>query len=293
MGGGIGAGGELSLRSREVWPFVCPCGLRYTGGAQSKELSVSSGEGRKPSLELDVEELRRRLGPVKVALIQQWIREVNGPFDALIGDQLHDGGRVLDAGCSRGDPDLPSMFRGGAVIGLDMDVLGLRANRLARACVLAPMERMPFADGSFDVVVSKWTAEHLERPEAVFREMARVLRPGGTVCLLTPNALGIFVLVSRLIPFRVKQIIKGRLFQGHEEDTFRTWYRANSVRRLNGLMAGAGLRPLRVESLPGMWTFFIFDRRAALLVRAVEGWMQRLPLLRHHAAYLMGAWRKE
>jgi SAM-dependent methyltransferase len=254
---------------------------------------VSHGAGSKPSLELEVEALRRRLGPVKVALIEQWIREVNGPFDALIAERVHAAARVLDAGCSRGDPDLPAMFHGGVVIGLDMDILGLRANHLARACVMAPMERMPFSDASFDVVVSKWTAEHLEHPEAVFREMARVLRPGGAICLLTPNALGLFVLVSRLIPFRLKQIIKGRLFQGHEEDTFRTWYRANTVRRLNHLMAQAGLCPLRVESLPGMWTFFIFNRRAALVVRALERGMQRLPVLRHHAAYLMGAWRKE
>jgi hypothetical protein len=61
----------------------------------------------KESLALDVEELRRKLGPVKVALIEQWIREVNGPLDAAIAAAMPPDAIVLDAGCSRGDPDYP------------------------------------------------------------------------------------------------------------------------------------------------------------------------------------------
>jgi ubiquinone/menaquinone biosynthesis C-methylase UbiE len=43
---------------------------------------------------------------------------------------------------------------------------------------------LPFLDGSFDVVVSRFAAHHFERPDAVVSEMARCTRPGGHVALV-------------------------------------------------------------------------------------------------------------
>jgi ubiquinone/menaquinone biosynthesis C-methylase UbiE len=40
---------------------------------------------------------------------------------------------------------------------------------------------LPFADGEFDVAVSRYAFHHLENPEAAFREMVRVTRPGGRI----------------------------------------------------------------------------------------------------------------
>ncbi len=43
---------------------------------------------------------------------------------------------------------------------------------------------LPFLDGSFDVVVSRFAAHHFEQPEAVVAEMVRCTRPGGHVALV-------------------------------------------------------------------------------------------------------------
>jgi len=43
----------------------------------------------------------------------------------------------------------------------------------------ADAEDLPFADGHFDAVVSNFVVHHLARPEAVFKEVCRVLKPGG------------------------------------------------------------------------------------------------------------------
>jgi ubiquinone/menaquinone biosynthesis C-methylase UbiE len=43
---------------------------------------------------------------------------------------------------------------------------------------------LPFLDGSFDVVVSRFAAHHFERPETVVAEMVRCTRPGGHVALV-------------------------------------------------------------------------------------------------------------
>ncbi len=43
---------------------------------------------------------------------------------------------------------------------------------------------LPFLDGSFDVVVSRFAAHHFVRPDAVLAEMVRCARPGGHVALV-------------------------------------------------------------------------------------------------------------
>jgi SAM-dependent methyltransferase len=43
---------------------------------------------------------------------------------------------------------------------------------------------MPFEDGAFDVAMSRFAFHHLEDPEAVAREMARVVRPGGHLAII-------------------------------------------------------------------------------------------------------------
>ncbi|HLH09855.1 MAG TPA: methyltransferase domain-containing protein [Terriglobales bacterium] len=48
-------------------------------------------------------------------------------------------------------------------------------------------DKVPYANNSFDTVVAAEVFEHLENPRFVARELFRVLRPGGTLLLTTPN----------------------------------------------------------------------------------------------------------
>lgn len=57
-------------------------------------------------------------------------------------------------------------------------------------CVPASMEeRLPFADGAFDALVSLEGIEHLRNPYAFVAECRRILAPGGRLLLSTPNIL--------------------------------------------------------------------------------------------------------
>jgi SAM-dependent methyltransferase len=247
---------------------------------------------RKERLDLDVETLRRQLGPVKVALIGQWIQEVVGPLNSAIAEALTPRSVVLDAGCSRGDPDLPALTKACLYIGSDTDMAGLRANGLADTRICATLGNLPLADGSVDMVVLKWVVEHLEHPEADFAECWRVLRPGGTLCVLTPNLFSLFTFVSAAIPHRFKQVLKHWMFGLHEEDTFPTFYRANSRAHLSRLLAPPGWQCETLDYLPGMWTFFIFAPPVARAVRLLEKAQMHLPPLHICATYLLGVWRK-
>jgi ubiquinone/menaquinone biosynthesis C-methylase UbiE len=86
--------------------------------------------------------------------------------------------RVLDAGCGNGDfaaliaaPDVTCVDASEAAVANARE-RGLRAE-------VADIERLPFADATFDVVTCNWVLYHLGNLDAGLVEIARVLRPGG------------------------------------------------------------------------------------------------------------------
>lgn len=60
-------------------------------------------------------------------------------------------------------------------------------------------EPLPVGDDSFDAVISTEVVEHLENPRAMFREFARLLRPGGVLIVTTPNQESLRSLLSLLL----------------------------------------------------------------------------------------------
>ena len=95
-------------------------------------------------------------------------------------------GRVLDLGTGRGQFAMVARKLGAEkVIGLDVDHELARHNvKEGRpAQVLGRTERIPFARQSFRVVTAGAVLEHSSNPKKVIREMARVLKPNGTLIL--------------------------------------------------------------------------------------------------------------
>ena len=80
--------------------------------------------------------------------------------------------------------------RGWQVVGVDYSPAALAAAR-ARGLrlVRGDAHRLPFADGSFDLVMSTDAWEHLEDHESVAAEAHRVLRPDGTLLVAVPAGM--------------------------------------------------------------------------------------------------------
>lgn len=105
------------------------------------------------------------------------------------------GLRVLDLGCSAGFIADELAGAGAAAVGVDIDVPGLgRAQRRFGdrvGFVCGQGDRLPWPDGSVDVVVFNHIYEHVVDPWAVVAEIRRVLRPDGLAYLGLGNRLGI------------------------------------------------------------------------------------------------------
>lgn len=101
---------------------------------------------------------------------------------------------VLDLGCGHGDSALRLAAEGAFVIGLDISMQFVRRSRERietyekAGWVQDDAERLPFANETLDAVVSFGTLHHLPHPEQAVLEISRVLRPGGWLFAVEPNA---------------------------------------------------------------------------------------------------------
>ncbi len=188
-------------------------------------------------------------------------------YARTVAEHLSPGTRWLDLGAGTrlhgwwGRPAPEELARVARPIGCDPLPAHLRQHPHLRAGVAACGESLPFPDGSLDLVSANMVLEHLADPGAVFREVARVLRPGGHFIVVTPNRRHWIVgLIARLLTPRVRSAL-GRLEGREPQHIFPTFYRANTVADLQTLGESAGFHPRTREfaSLPvGAW----FERLA-------------------------------
>jgi len=99
------------------------------------------------------------------------------------------GTRLLEIGSGLGHlvGQLDGMF---ATVAVDVNHWALvQSKTIAPRTLLqvASAEDLPFADGSFGVVIIKHVVEHLPHPGKAFAELGRVMAPGGALILATPN----------------------------------------------------------------------------------------------------------
>lgn len=140
--------------------------------------------------------------------------DANTPWYELVCEYLPplEGKSVLEIACGRGGFVRMLAGMGAWVCGGDFSHSALKiaaaksgsgdppgAARIALA--QADAQNLPFADESFDAVITCETIEHLPNPEQALREMWRVSKPDGMLYLTTPNymnATGLHLLYSRI-----------------------------------------------------------------------------------------------
>jgi SAM-dependent methyltransferase len=115
-----------------------------------------------------------------------------------------EGRRILDIGCGLGAYVRKFREFSERVAGIDVDRKRVvEGARTTPGLMLAAGERLPFRDGSFDVIVLNEVIEHVQSDAATLRDAYRVLAPDGRMVIYAPN---------RLYPFETHGIYLGERY---------------------------------------------------------------------------------
>ena len=175
----------------------------------------------------------------RMAAVEQshwWYASTRDLLRDLLAPSLPDGGRFLDAGCGTGATGA-WLADHGEVVALDAMPQALQLYgelHPAAGRVLGDLTRLPFADGAFDVALCVTVLYHqaIADPRAAVRELARVVRPGGALCLVEPGVR--------------------RLRRSHDRETHAA--RRFALGDVRDLAETAGLR---VERATGAYSFLV------------------------------------
>lgn len=129
-----------------------------------------------------------------------------GALEFLARLAVTPGTRMLDVGCGAGQIAIPAARAGAQVTGIDIatNLIEQAQVRAAAAGVKARFdegdaEMLPFADASFDLVVSLIGAMFAPQPERVSAELLRVCRPGGRIVMANWTPAGFIGLMFKNI----------------------------------------------------------------------------------------------
>src|SRR5688572_28369058 len=166
----------------------------------------------------------------------------------LLDEALTRGSVALDAGCGRTTRLRDYRDRIVRLVGVDADQEAGRANPYLDEFLPADLDdSLPFDEDTFDLVYANFVVEHLARPERAFSEWRRVLRPRGSLVLLTSNRASPLMAAADRLPQRLRLSIKRRAAGAVERDVYPTRYLANTPRRLAEVATQTGFEAVAVE----------------------------------------------
>ena len=183
-------------------------------------------------------------------------------YEEHLGRWVPEGATWLDIGCGRrllpawrATAEQQLLKRVGCLVGTDLSIDSLHDNTSVALKICAPAEALPFDSKCFDLVTANMVVEHLADPEASFKEVNRVLRPGGVFVFHTPNAAAYPTVLARMFPDNLKRIAARMLDGRRGEDVFPTFYRGNSAATVRALAHHCGFE-IEVLSLVSTTALF-------------------------------------
>ncbi len=168
-------------------------------------------------------------------------------YEQVLKEHVDRDTKWLDLGCGhqvlpfwREPEERELISRCGMIVGMDYDLASLQNHRSVSLRVRGHIDSLPFKESHFDLVTANMVVEHLADPALQFREIYRILKPGGVFLFHTPNAVGYPTLINKMVPEKLKHKLIYLLDGRQENDVFETHYRANTERHIGALAQATG-----------------------------------------------------
>ncbi len=192
--------------------------------------------------------------------------------------------KILDAGCGTGEFVFPLLREHyGKTLqlhGYDLspDMLAVAKKKFPFARLRSgPAEHLPYADHTFDLIISRETLEHLEHPSQAVREFYRVLKPGGLLVVSTPSWFGL------IGPFYwIKRLLK-------KMQHIDNWWTPFSLRRT---LQRAGFQVTAFTSVCPLLYHDVLPRFFLPFIRALDSFLLWLPGIRYFGRVLIFSCKK-
>ncbi len=167
---------------------------------------------------------------------------------------------LLDAGC--GKKGIMGLYKSKCrlSVGIDLSLSAIKENRCLDVFAVSELTSIPFQAEIFDIIISAWTVEHLENPMLVFQEFYRILKPKGHLILITNSVYNPVMFLSAVLPQGLRDKIKRKWYPPViDEDTFPTYYRCNSLNKMDKVLQKAGFAKV-MKSYAGDTSLFLFSK---------------------------------
>jgi len=215
-------------------------------------------------------------------------------YEALVERLVESGCRWLDVGCGRNvfpsNERLAKVLadRCGLLVGVDPDPTVME-NPFVHRKVKAPLEDLE-SEEPFDLVTLRMVAEHVQNPAKFTQSLARCTARGGRVVVYTVNRFSPVPLITSAVPFALHHRAKRILWESESKDTFPTYFRMNTRRRLRKIFESASFSEVFFAHLDDCRTtggFRLLQRLELGLWRTLRTLRMRYP-----ENCLLGVYRK-
>lgn len=166
-------------------------------------------------------------------------------FKKYLKKYINDSSIILDAGCGDNGMVLEFMTVPKLIVGIDIDKKSLDKNQIINKKIVADLKDIPLNSNSVDIVLSEFVIEHIDNPDLVFKEISRVLKPGGVFVFITPNIINPIIALSKILPHNIHSFLRTALLK-KEEEAYRTYYRANTYNKLLKLRKASGFHDYEI-----------------------------------------------
>ncbi len=206
----------------------------------------------------------------------------NRVIERAIAARLAPDATVLDIGCGRTAPNLAQLIGKAAnLYGIDVVEFTIDDPRMQLfANDVRAMKDIP--SNSVDLAYSRAVMEHLERPEEAYREIARVLKPGGVYVFTTPSIYDYGSIAALLIPNRFHAAIVSATEGRDGDDVFPTVFGSNSRRAIGRHATMVGLEVQQLDYIGQYPSYLVFNRvlfwLGSLYQKAIERFALTRPL---------------